>query len=193
MIIGISVFWAVIRWHCENIILWIYLILWHLKYSKVLIWNSVGYVYKFIFIQTQKLQGVLKSPTPTSLYALSSLEGLINYDLTSNTKTWVLPSPLYSFDHDTYEIVTLFPTLTTPSGQIKETLIRYYDIRYHPVSLKTTSYLKFYDRQPYTYLKSDIHRMALMSPTSLLFKNHGDTNILSKAILMIDYSGKRSL
>ncbi|CAI2361300.1 unnamed protein product [Moneuplotes crassus] len=36
--------------------------------------------------------------------------------------------------------------------------------------------LKFYDRDPYEYIKADRHRIGLMSQNSLIFSNHGEIN-----------------
>lgn len=40
--------------------------------------------------------------------------------------------------------------------------------------------LRFYDREPYTYLKADRHRIGLMSGSSLIFSNHGEINQTGK-------------
>ena len=40
--------------------------------------------------------------------------------------------------------------------------------------------LKFYDREPYSYIKADLRRMGLMSNSSLIFNNHGEFNQTSK-------------
>ena len=50
--------------------------------------------------------------------------------------------------------------------------------------------LKFYDREPYSYIKADLRRMGLMSNSSLIFNNHGEFNQTSKLRFLNSVVGK---
>ena len=49
-------------------------------------------------------------------------------------------------------------------------------ITYYDSICSSTVYTKFNDREAYSYIKADKHRVGLMNGASLLFKNHGEVN-----------------
>lgn len=89
----------------------------------------------------------------------------------TNAIICAIQNPINSFDVDAYELQIL-----------SDDQIAYYDVRHLSTSIEVNgeTSLKFFDRQPYTYLKTDRHRIGIMSDSSLLFKNHGEINHTSK-------------
>lgn len=85
---------------------------------------------------------------------------------TSKIKSW-MKSSFNWFDINSVELTTLH-----------NNWLNYFDVRKLDYNIKMNGsiYLQNYDRDPYTYFKSDNHRMGLMSSSSLLFKNHGEIN-----------------
>ena len=112
---------------------------------------------------------------------LHPYSGICSIDLRHDSIKSVVPEAC-SFDIDSNELVSLY-------GQ----KLTYYDIRNSTRGTTNGEIdLKQNDRGLYTYIKADIHRVGLMSPSSLLFKNHGEVNETGKSIHFM-ISWKRSI
>ena len=103
-------------------------------------------------------------------------------DIRTSSIKWWLQSSINWFDVNSVELITL-----------ENKWLKYYDIRKanHGINMNGNIWLYTNDREPYTYFKSDNHRMGLMSSSSLLFKNHGEINLTGTFYLLL-YSWERS-